>query len=212
MRIVCISDTHNHNQRVRVPDGDVLVHAGDMTMSGKTGEVRVALAWIGSLPHKHKVVVAGNHDWIFQRQPREALALVPEGVAYLQDSEVMIDGLRFYGSPWQPAFGYWAFNLPRGEQLRRVWAKIPDDTDVLVTHGPPYGVLDECTCVVTGHIVPVGCRGLKEACERVQPKLHVFGHIHHQHGILKHSYGLSVNASVCTDEYRPNNAPIVVDV
>lgn len=214
MRIVCVSDTHNQNTRIAVPDGDVLIHAGDMTMGGRTAEVRAALQWLASLPHRHKIVVAGNHDWLFERNPIGARELIPPSITYLQDASVTIDGLVFYGSPWQPAFGNWAFNLPRsGERLRRVWSRIPDETDILVTHCPPLGVRDECPDWISGAPVSVGCGLLKRACERVKPELHVFGHIHEGYGVTHAEDGrVFVNAAVCTRDYQPTNPPICVDV
>jgi hypothetical protein len=126
---------------------------------------------------------------------------------YLQDSGVDIDGIKFWGSPWQPEFYNWAFNLPRGPELARVWAQIPNDTDVLITHGPPYGVLDEIY-----HGKRVGCQDLSDALERVKPKVHVFGHIHEGYGVLEQNGTTYVNASLCNQYYQLVHSPIVIDV
>lgn len=143
MRRVLIADTHGlHDRTPPIPTGDVLVHAGDLTARGTLPQTVAALEWLGGLPHPHKIVIAGNHDWSFQRDAALTEALVPAGVTYLRDSGAVVEGVRFWGSPWQPEFFQWAFSLSRGEALARVWAQIPDNVEVLVTHTPPHGVRD----------------------------------------------------------------------
>ncbi len=117
-RIVAISDTHSrHNQFVDLPEGDILIHAGDATVQGKFDEVVEFNRWLGTLPYKHKIFVAGNHDFLFEKSPEMARALMSNAY-YLQDSFVVLEGLKIYGSPWQPRFHDWAFNLDRGERDR----------------------------------------------------------------------------------------------
>ena len=204
-RLVLLSDTHGLHDEIDVPEGDVLVHAGDFTIAGTFDEVRRFDRFLAKQPHRSKVIIAGNHDRSFEKEPRQARALITSAL-YLEDEAATVAGIRFYGSPWQPWFLSWAFNLPRGEALRAKWAKIPDDTDVLVTHGPPLGILDR---VLRGEAV--GCADLLDRIEAVRPALHVFGHIHEGAGI--HAAGLTtfVNASTCTAGYEPKNAPIIVD-
>lgn len=208
MKIVCISDTHLMHLRtpINVPRGDVLVHAGDATFSGRKEEIRAFAGWFLALPHEEKIFVPGNHDWGFDLAPVEAAKLLP-GVHVLHDSGVTIDGVRFWGSPYQPEFMNWAFNLPRGEPLKRHWDMIPEGTDVLITHGPPHGI---------GDLVPrgekVGCEALRDAVVRVKPKLHVFGHIHCGYGVYQPGATKFVNASVCNEAYEPVNAPIECDL
>ncbi len=218
MRIVCLSDTHNLHRQVEVPDADVLVHAGDLTLGGSAAEVSAFAEWFKGLPHPHKVVIAGNHDWLFEREPDQARRLLGD-VSYLQDEGLEIEGLRFWGSPWQPWFLSWAFNLPRGQALREKWAQIPGDTDVLITHGPPHGLHDRVgkafprvVSAVMGHGEHAGCRDLLEAVTRIAPRLHVFGHIHEGYGSTRCGRTLHVNASICDAAYRPSNAPVVVDL
>jgi len=209
MRLVLLSDTHCH-QRFPMPGGDALVHAGDATGSGTLDQVREFLEWFAAQPHRHKILVAGNHDWLFQREPGEAARLVRRhpGLVYLQDSGLELAGIRFWGSPWQPEFCAWAFNLPRrGEALRQVWNRIPPGTDVLVTHGPPYGILDQ-----VGGGEHLGCEELRARLGVVRPRLHVFGHIHDSHGVARAGGTTYVNASVCDEGYRPVHPPVVVDV
>jgi predicted phosphohydrolase len=206
MRIVCLSDTHNLHQRIRVPEGDLLLHAGDATMRGTAPEIAAFFAWLSTLPHAHKVVIAGNHDFLFEREPAVARALV-HGAVYLEDSAIEIEGLRIWGSPWQPWFYDWAFNLRRGAPLREKWDLVPEGTDVLVTHGPPHGVLDR---VDGGE--QVGCADLLDALCRINPRLHLFGHIHEGYGRETREGTAFVNASICDRGYRPVNPPVVVDL
>lgn len=205
-RIVAISDTHGQWDALEVPEGDVLVHAGDITARGALRELIDFNRWLAALPHPHKVVIAGNHDWCFAQRPADARGMLT-AAHYLQDEGVELCGLRFWGSPWQPRFFDWAFNLNRGAPLRKVWAQIPDDTDVLVTHGPAWGILD-----LTPRGERVGCEELTLALQRVKPRLHIFGHIHHSHGLAERGGVIYANASVCTEQYRPINPPLVIEV
>jgi Icc-related predicted phosphoesterase len=209
VRLVCVSDTHLRTEDLSVPDGDVLLHAGDLTGTGDEGEVREAARWLASLPHAQKVVIAGNHDWLFQREPAKAralLATVP-GLVYLEDEEARVGGLRIWGSPWQPTFFDWAFNAARGEEIRRHWDRIPAGIDVLLTHGPPAGILDE-----TVEDVHAGCADLLDAVRRVRPRLHVFGHIHEGAGQVHQGGVHFMNAATVDRAYEPVHAPIVVDL
>lgn len=207
MKVVCISDTHNKHGYISVPDGDVLIHAGDMTGRGRLEELIGFVSWMKAQPHEHKILIAGNHDFIFENQPVVAQIMVGTSITYLQDSEVVIGGVKFYGSPWQPWFFDWAFNLPRGEHLREKWDLIPEDTDVLITHGPPMGILD----LTTGGEC-VGCAELLVAVKRVKPKFHVFGHIHESYGEHTIHDTHFINASTCTRQYNPTNPPICFDI
>jgi predicted phosphodiesterase len=194
-----------HHGRIAVPPGDVLVHAGDATSRGTSAQLKSFAAFIKAQPHRHKVVIAGNHDFGLE----QTSTLGPElfGPAYLSDSGCELDGIKVWGTPWQPWFFDWAFNLPRGEPLAQKWSLIPDDTDVLVTHGPPMGVLDK---TLRGE--SVGCEALRDALVRVRPRLHVFGHIHEAYGVHRDDHTLYVNACNCTLDYEPGNPAIVVDL
>ncbi len=218
MRVVCLSDTHNRHGELEVPDGDVLLHAGDATLRGTREELVDFARWLGDQPHRHKLMTAGNHDFLFERSPLEARALI-RGAIYLEDSGVELEGLSFWGSPWQPWFFDWAFNLPRGAALREKWARIPPGTDVLMTHGPPHGIGDQVEGPVSrvlGALMSggrhVGCEELRVAVERLRPRLHVFGHIHEGYGREQREGTEFVNASNCDRAYRAVQAPIVVDL
>ncbi|XP_039718948.1 metallophosphoesterase domain-containing protein 1 [Pteropus medius] len=185
----------------------------------------------GSLPYEYKIVIAGNHELTFDQEFMADLIkqdfyyfpsvskLKPENYEnvqslltnciYLQDSEVTVRGFRIYGSPWQPWFYGWGFNLPRGQALLEKWNLIPEGVDVLITHGPPLGFLDW----VPKKMQRVGCVELLNTVQRrVQPRLHVFGHIHEGYGVMADGTTTYVNASVCTVNYQPVNPPIVIDL
>ena len=208
MRIVCISDTHNRVSDLVLPDGDVLVVAGDFCGRGTDYEVVLFHEYLSSQAHKHKVIVAGNHDWPFYRPATPEVRLFKKSFTYLEDSGCTIEGVKFWGSPWQPEFFNWAFNLPRGERLAEKWRMVPSDTDVLGTHGPPFGILD-----VVPEGTRVGCEDLAaEVLYRIKPKVHIFGHVHYSYGIDYRGPTTFANASICTEGYRPDNLPIVIDV
>lgn len=206
IRIVAISDTHGLHRRLQVPDGDILVHAGDVTAHGQLAQVADFNAWLGDLPHRHKVMIAGNHDFCFERQPVKTAALLTNCI-YLLDEAITLDGLHFYGSPWQPWFYDWAFNLPRGPEIRSKWELIPAQTDVLITHGPPLGYGD-----LTSLGEQVGCADLLEVVGAKRPKFHIFGHIHEGYGVTQNEHTTFVNASSCNLQYEPVQRPLVLDV
>jgi Icc-related predicted phosphoesterase len=210
-RIVAISDTHSRHQQFKdIPDGDILIHAGDATVRGDVQEVVEFNHWLGTLPHKHKIFVAGNHDFLFERAPELARTLITNAI-YLRDSFRIVEGLKIYGSPWQPRFFDWAFNLDRGPELRRKWEMIPDDTDVLITHGPPKGILDLVADRWTGTYEAVGCEELLPIVQRIRPRVHIFGHIHAGYGQVEQGGTTFINASSCNEAYKIVNAPIVLD-
>jgi len=221
MKIVFISDTHDqHGEMItQVPDGDILIHAGDATMLGRMNEISAFGLWFRSLPHKHKVFVAGNHDWMFQKNRTMALQLLNNGIVgdgqgkiiYLEDNMAEVAGLKIYGSPWQPTFFDWAFNLDRGDAIKRKWDLIPEGIDILVTHGPPMGIHDQSF----PHMPEdkhLGDQDLMDAVERAKPKIHVFGHIHGGYGKTQYVNTLFINAAICNEAYKPVNAPIVIEI
>ncbi len=189
LRLILMSDTHGREGAHPVPDGDILLHAGDLTDVGRAREIAAVNAGLGALPHRHKLVIAGNHDFLFENDPPAARALMT-GVTYLEDTAADAAGLKVWGSPWQPWFFDWAFNLKRGAALAEKWARVPDDVDVLVTHGPPYGIGDRCH---DGR--RVGCRALLDRVRALKPRLHVFGHIHEDRGWWQIGETLFVNAA-----------------
>lgn len=206
MRIVAVADTHTFEADLgALPDGDVFIHAGDIVRAGTLEELEGPARWIRSLPHPHKIVVAGNHDWCFLREREAACALLGKEVIYLQDSSCTIEGVQFWGAPWQPEFGGWAYNLPRGAALAEKWSLIPESCDVLITHGPPMGIGDR-----TSLSIRAGCEDLLEAVKRSQPLLHLFGHIHQDGGVFPH--GPTTFANVTTWECERGATVIDIDV
>lgn len=207
MKIVCMSDMHSMYRQVNVPQGDVLVIAGDILGHGSFDELVDFKLWLADQPFDHKVVIAGNHDSVFEDAPLMCKEFLDDfNTIYLHDDFVIIDGIKFYGSPFTPNFFNWHFMLDRfSDDLKRKWEIIPDDTDVLITHGPPWGVLDE----IGGR--NVGCELLMQRVLTIQPKLHIFGHIHAGYGEKFRDGTHFINAAICTERYRPNNLPIVVE-
>lgn len=194
MRLVALSDTHLHHG-IAVPDGDVLVHAGDLLQHGSLEELAGAVRWLRGLPHPTKLVVAGNHEMCLERRPGEARAMLEDaGIVYLEDASFEVDGVSFYGSPWQPKFHFWAFGAARGAELADKWRKIPARVDVLVTHGPPHGFGDRIEW--RGALRNVGCADLAARVREVRPSLHLFGHIHQDPGVWES--GSTVYANVTT--------------
>lgn len=209
MRVVCISDTHGQIRDIPggIPDGDVLIVAGDICLGTEGLQLDAFGAHMRRLPHKHKILVAGNHDWgLFNANTTEYDKLMSD-VTYLQDSSVVVDGLRFYGSPWQPEFCEMAFNLPRGRWMAEIWSQIPTEVDVLITHTPPHSILD--TLPSGQH---VGCGELRREFRRIRPKLHVFGHVHSGYGQMEEDGTIYVNAALCGAGHQLVNSPIVVDI
>jgi UDP-2,3-diacylglucosamine pyrophosphatase LpxH len=226
MRITLISDTHTlHNKLThQLPGGDLLIHAGDIMNSGyNTNDVDSFCKWFDSIDnYETKIFIAGNHDRIFENNPHQAMGIVNsfKTIDYLQDEELVMyfDGpngehpennIRIYGSPWQPEFYNWAFNLPKnGFELMSKWEAIPTNTDILITHGPSYGILD----TVDGReFDKLGCKLLSERIAVVKPKLHICGHIHPSYGHYFDGDTHYFNASVLNDDYEQVNNPITFD-
>ncbi|KAH9935955.1 metallophosphoesterase domain-containing protein 1 [Epithele typhae] len=180
VRIVCIADTHNHHHHIGLlPDGDILIHAGDLSQSGTLEELHDTLDWLASHPHPHKLFIAGNHDHALSIDDTERAALLATypTLTYLQESSTALSvrgrTLHVYGSPFTPAHGSWPFQYRRGAQHDARWDAIPPDTDILITHGPPAHHTDRGS----------GCNALLAALWRVRPLLHICGHIHAGRGI-----------------------------
>lgn len=210
--ITFLADTHTkHGQMTDdLPGGDIIIHAGDLTGRGYLQEILNFCAWFNELKnYTHKIFIAGNHDFGFEDQPTtvkdEILNRYPN-LIYLQDKLVNIDGINIYGTPWQPEFYNWAFNLPRnGEVLKAKWDMIPKKTDILITHGPAFGILD-----VQKRGLHIGCELLTERVGIVKPKIHVFGHNHHAYGTLEQNGTHFINAAVLNEQYIYTKKPITI--
>ncbi len=208
MKLVILSDTHC--QRCDVPDGDVLIHCGDHTYHGKYNESILALQWLNSLPHKYKLFIAGNHELMWEAKSggiiRELEQLFPN-IVYLENEGLEIEGIKFWGSPVQPYFFNWAFQKQRGEELQKHWATIPEDTDVLITHGPPYGFGD-----TNQRDERFGDQDLLERVLAIKPSIHCYGHAHDGYGERFYEGTHFINAAILNEGYMVANKPVVVDI
>lgn len=203
MRIVALSDTHGQHRGLdHIPDGDVLVFAGDLSIHGNLSELRDFAEWFSSFPHDYKIVVAGNHDFMFAGNKKEEAVdiLKDRRIIYLEDETIQLDGTTFYGTPYSQTFDRYVFNEGFG--------KIPPKTDVLISHGPPQGRNDYWN-EDEGH---VGSKSLREAVDRIEPQLHLYGHIHERHGNEPTEYGDSINVSICDRDYEVSEVPVVVEL
>ena len=217
MIITFISDTHTRHGELKLPGGDLLIHAGDIMNSGYLAyEITDFCKWFETQNYDVCAFIAGNHDRIFELNPDAAAEIVNSyEVDYIQDDSFEYgdfpdEMVKIYGSPWQPEFYNWAFNLPRrGDELQEKWDKIPEDVDILVTHGPPQGHLD-----ISGppyNEGDLGCELLRVKVDKIKPKIHVFGHIHGSYGYKFHNGTHFINASFLNERYDPVNAPVTVD-
>ncbi len=208
MKFVAISDTHSRHYNIKLPKGDVLLHAGDISYKGKRAEIIDFLNWFCRQNFKHKIFIAGNHDFYLEKEtPAEIEKMIPPGITYLIDSGVSINGVYIWGSPYTPWFYNWAFNRHRGAPISKHWSLIPDNTDVLLTHGPMYGILDS---VINGQ--HVGCKDLLKRVQEVKPKVHVCGHIHEASGMHKQNGITCINASVLNEAYELSHRPFVFEL
>lgn len=209
MKICCVSDLHGHLPEI--PECDLLLIGGDIvpTTAHKPESSafwleNVFRRWLEELPARNIVGIAGNHDWIFQKR-RDLIPSLPW--IYLQDSGVEIGGFKIWGTPWQPVFFDWAFNLPESE-LKLRWKMIPDDTDILITHGPPYGIGD----LSTYGNMNAGSPSLLARIGELSPKLAVFGHIHSGYGEYRINDTIALNASLVNEKYLPVNPIHIVNL
>jgi len=215
MKITLISDTHNKHKFVTndLPGGDLLIHAGDLSSMGYEHEIREFCKWYDSLDnYTNKIFIAGNHDWGFQYNVEKVKEILNfyENITYLQDNSTLLgeDMVSVYGSPWQPEFYNWAFNLPRqGVELKEKWDNIPNNTDILITHGPAYGYVDK----VIGRTENLGCELLTERIKELKPKIHVCGHIHTGYGYTFDGDTHYINASVLNESYVYYNKPLTIE-
>ena len=197
---------------MQVPDGDILVHAGDLTnffqpLTKSMEMLKDVNDWLGEMPHRHKIVIAGNHDMVFQEEPKKAKTLLTNA-HYLENSGIELEGIRFWGSPVTPVQEM-AFSLPKTISSREIWKHVPEDINVLVTHGPPYGIRDQNSVDGYHH----GCSNLLQTLMRIQPQIHIFGHIHNGYGRESNRNGnWFLNCSAVNAKRELANPPVVIDL
>lgn len=214
MKIVAISDIHisdaHQKREIDLPDGDLLIVAGDLTSTGTPAQLAAFNSYLEKHTSKfnHKpLVIAGNHDFALEREPEEAIEILT-AADYMEDALVEIDGVRIWGSPWTPTFFDWAFMKDRGPEIRKMWVMIPENLDLLVTHGPPWGILDFCG----SH---AGCSDLLDIVTNKlgkAPRFHIFGHIHEGFGSHENEKTQFLNVSVCDEKYHAVNKPTVIEL
>ncbi len=208
MKLVLISDTHGKHNQLVLPKGDMLIHAGDVSSRGSQEQVLDFIEWFSNQNYKYKIFIAGNHDFFFEKESQENIdSIIPSNIIYLNDSGIEIEGIKIWGSPIQPWFYDWAFNRKRREEINKHWELIPKDTDILITHGPPFGILDE---TLRGE--RVGCVDLLKRVNLVKPQLHVFGHIHEDYGVEEKEETTYVNASVLNLHYEMQNKEVEIKI
>ena len=207
MKIVVVSDTHDQHEALGVLQGDLLIHCGDVGMGdGPSGrEIERLDAWFARQRFGAIVCIGGNHDFELQEQVAQGRTVFRHA-HYLQDQTHVFQGLKLYGSPWVPELADWAFHAGPAV-LRRRWNAIPDDTDILVTHTPPRGLLDRNS---SGRAC--GCPLLRQRLRSLRLRLHCFGHIHASTGMKLHEGTWYVNAAVVDRSYRVARAPCEIDL
>ena len=206
LKLVLLSDTHELHRSLDVPHGDILIHAGDLSMTSRSlSAIEDFNDWLGELPHRVKIVVPGNHEFFLERD-RSRRALLSNATVLINES-IEFDGLRIWGSPVTPLANS-AFGVTSDEDRRRLYARIPKDTDVLITHGPAYGILDSAP----GSGLHSGCRELFDAVMRMNPKLHVFGHAHGAYGIFQTDATTFVNAALFGNNGDLDKTPFVLKI
>lgn len=218
MKIVHISDTHMRHKSMVLPDGDVLVHSGDATHVGSHSQMTDFSEWFNALEYEHKIIIPGNHELVTDRFDIFD-AYFDLDVHVLVNREVVINGIKFYGQPYTPAFGEWGWMYPRnGDEARKIWAEVPDDTDVVVCHGPPlmYGdvTFDYVAWQRTRKVqhVHAGCNVQLKRLQQVKPSLVLCGHIHGSYGVWPTEFGTTVVNSAHVADQGSTNPPHVLHI
>lgn len=212
MKLTIISDTHTKHKQLDeylTEEADVIIHCGDFTSMGYDHEIGNFMRWFSNLNQfKHKIFIAGNHDLSFEEDFDYIKKFIPLNVIYLENREVVIDDVKFYGTPIQKEFCNWAFNT-KYDDLKKYYEMIPDDVDVLITHTPPLGILD----TVINNVIPQGTPILdEEILNRIKPKINCFGHIHESYGVKTINNINFINASVLNHRYMFTNKPIYINI
>lgn len=210
MKIIITSDTHNEHEKLDIPKCDLFIHCGDSTKKGSKKEIEAFLKWVSNIKSKYKIIISGNHDDAFESKPHWVKSIMPNNIIYLQDSSVELDGLKIYGSPAIPMRKIKSSSVFKHskEFMPEIWRQIPVDTDILITHTPPKGILDLSK---KGDLC--GCNDLKNRLNDLNNlKLHCFGHIHESYGVKKIENTTFVNAAFLNGRYEEDDAYIEIEL
>ncbi len=189
-----------------LPPCDILIHSGDANIN-TIRDMNMFMAWMNSQPAKHRIYVAGNHDDMCEAVPGLVKKLFNENeIIYLDNTRIVLEGIKIWGSPYTPQYNNWAFMKPRGDEMLRIWKMIPEDTDLLITHGPPMHILD-----MTDEGIAAGCWDLDFIVKKIKPKLHLFGHIHEAYGFYENEHTRYYNGSVVNGDYVLSNLPHIIE-
>lgn len=205
MKLICIADTHTRENLLNIPDGDILIHAGDFSEVGTFRETKAFLSWFSNQNHAYKILVPGNHDFYLEKERYEKLKPYLQGVHILINESLIINNLHFWGSPNTSLGERWAFGL-KVDQIENHWEKIPRKANIVITHNPPYDILDHTK---NKH---VGCPYLRRQIEHLQPDYHIFGHAHDNYGKIKLGKTTYINATSFDDKYITPNKPIIINL
>ncbi len=203
MKFVIISDTHSLHQELDLPDGDVIIHAGDISSNGRKEQIVEFLDWFSKLDYTHKIFIGGNHDIFLDEYPVGLLEILPPNVTYLCNRAYQIGNIKLWGSPTTPDLEGWAFGKNR-KDMEEHWSYMPKEIDVLITHTPPYGILDK-----SSRQIRLGCKDLLQKVKQIKPQYHIFGHIHASYGKEKVGATTFINASNL-NSYRGLVNPVMV--
>lgn len=215
-KIVAISDVHGKWNKLNIPECDILISTGDYSFRGEKHMVEDFHKWLNKQDAGHIISVQGNHEvWVEKNfeQAKQIAETVCPGVHFIGDhGTITIDGIKIHGSAITPWFYDWAWNVRRGDAIANEWAKIPDDTNILLTHGPVYGILDEVPNQTINFDKHVGCEELyKRIMQLVNCKVHICGHIHHSHGQKYFNGKQFYNAAICDEQYMPTNPLTIIE-
>lgn len=214
LKIVAISDVHCRWNKLIIPKCDILISSGDYSYHGEKHVVKDFHTWLNKQPAEHIISVQGNHETWVEKNFEEAKTVATEAcprVHFMDEGLVEIEGLKIWCSAITPWFYSWAWNRHRGPNIEKHWALIPDDTDILITHGPPKDILDGVPWIDGTIKETVGCEELRDRIAKVHPAIHIFGHIHHGHGEHHEKYTSYYNASICDEQYKPINPITVIE-
>lgn len=208
MKLVAFSDIHwRLSELHNVPSGDILIYAGDWCYGDSVRTTIDFATKLKSFSFTYKIVIAGNHDILAEENPTLVQNILNEnGIIYLQDSGITIGGINFWGAPWTPEFNNWAF-MKEDRLLKYQWDKIPKGTDILITHGPPFSILDK-----VGGYTSVGSETLESSVLSKKPKIHIFGHIHEGYGKQSSKHTDFYNVAIINEKYELVNKPTEIEL